>query len=148
MINDCGVMREIGLTTVKDLEGDKSYGGIYGMEVIIDCYECDAKLFNRKYIRKYFKGLVKLLDMQAGDLHFWDDVGVPKADKQTRPETKGTSAIQFILTSNITIHCLDILARVYVNIFSCKEFSGYKATQYTKDFFKANRIGSKTVMRV
>lgn len=148
MINDCGVMREIGLTVVKDLDGDESYGGIYGMEVIIDCYECDAKLFHRKYIRKYFKGLVELLDMQAGDLYFWDDVGVPKEEKQTKAETKGMSAIQFILTSNITIHCLDILERVYVNIFSCKEFSDYKATQYTKDFFKANRIGSKTVMRV
>lgn len=148
MINDAGCMREIGITTVKDLEGEESYGGIYGMEAIIDCYECDPKLFHRKYIRKYFKGLVKLLDMQAGDMHFWDDVGVPKAEKQTRPETKGTSAIQFILTSNITIHCLDILERVYVNIFSCKEFSGYDAEMYTRHFFNANRTSCKTVMRV
>lgn len=148
MTNDTGVMREIGLTVVKDLDGAESYGGIYGMEAIIDCYGCDAKLFSRKQIRQYFKMLVKLLDMQAGDLYFWDDVGVPKAEKQTRPETKGTSAIQFILTSNITIHCLDILERVYVNIFSCKGFSAHDAEKFTREFFWANRSSCKTVLRI
>ena len=147
-INDAGCMREIGLVVTKDLEDDKHVKGIYGMEVIIDCYDCNTKLFHRKYLRKYFKGLVKLLDMKAGDLHFWDDVGVPKDKKQTKPETKGTSAIQFILTSNITVHCLDILGRVYVNIFSCKEFSAFKATQYTQAFFEAARVGDKTVLRI
>ncbi len=146
-VNDAGCMREIGLTTVKDLDGDEHISGIYGMEVLIDCYACNTKLFHRKYIRRYFKGLVELLDMQADDLHFWDDVGVPKEKRQTRAETKGTSAIQFILTSNITIHCLDILERVYVNIFSCKEFDAYKATRYTQDFFEAVRVHDKVVIR-
>ncbi len=85
--------------------------------------------------------------MQAGDLHFWDDVGVPKEQKQTKLETKGTSAIQFILTSNITIHCLDLLGRVYVNIFSCKEFNAYDAKAYTQDFFEVGRISERTVIR-
>ena len=147
-INDAGCMREIGLTVDRDLDGNESFGVIYGMEVLIDCYGCNAKLFHRKYLRKYFKGLIELLDMQAGELYFWDDVGVPKDQRQTKPETKGTSAIQFILTSNITIHCLDILERVYVNIFSCKEFNAYTAKQYTQDFFEAGRVGHKVVMRI
>lgn len=147
-INNAGCMHEIGLTVDTDLDGEKSVGGIYGMEVILDCYQCNAKLFHRKYIRKYFKGLVKLLDMEAGDVYFWDDVDVPKEQRQTKPETKGTSAIQFILTSNITIHCLDILERVYVNIFSCKEFNAWDARQYTQDFFKAKKITAKTVLRI
>ncbi len=146
-INDAGCIREIGLVKVSDLEGDVKISGIYGMEVLLNCFGCNPKLFHRKYIRKYFKGLVELLDMKAGDLHFWDDVGVSKDQRQTKPETKGTSAIQFILTSNITIHCLDILERVYVNIFSCKEFSSFDATRYTQNFFEARRVDDKIVLR-
>ena len=147
MINNSGCRREIGLTTTNGLDGELIVVGIYGMEVILNCYDCNVKLFHRKYLRKYFKGLVKLLDMQAGDLYFWDDVGVPKEQKQTRPETKGTSAIQFILTSNITIHCLDLLGSVYVNIFSCKEFSGYDFKIYTQNFFNARQVDETTILR-
>ena len=132
----------VGLhTKLNDIEtGLPIVSGIYGKEILLDCYECNTKKFNRRSLRQYFKGLVTLLDMQAGDLHFWDDVGVPKKDQQTKIETKGTSAIQFILTSNITVHCLDLLERVYVNIFSCKDFDDGDAGFYTQNFFEAKSL--------
>ena len=103
--------------------------------------------FTRKSLRKYFNGLVKLLDMKKGDLHFWDDVGVPENEKQTNPMTTGTSAIQFILTSNITIHCLDLLGNVYVNIFSCKDFKTGSARYYTQKIFKAGSVREHRLIR-
>ena len=140
----------VGLhTRTNDIEtGLPIVSGIYGKEIALDCYRCNAKKFNRRALRKYFKGLVKLLEMEAGDLHFWDDVGVPKKDRQTKIETKGTSAIQFILTSNITVHCLDLLERVYVNIFSCKDFDEGEARYYTQNFFEAKSVRPHRLYRL
>jgi len=128
---------KIGLKYLRDLDGKPIVSGIYGKEVILDCYYCDVTLFNRRDIRRFMNQLVKRLKMKKGPLHFWDDVGVPKRYRQTKLATTGASAVQFILTSNITIHCLDKLHRVYVNIFSCKDFSEGEAKQFVQTFFNA-----------
>ncbi len=107
----------------------------YGKEVIIDLHDCDLRNFNRESIEHYFKKLCQLIDMQRCDLHFWDDMDTPEDEKQTSDHTVGTSAVQFILTSNITIHTLDRLKAVYINIFSCKDFSHHAATEFTTNYF-------------
>lgn len=107
----------------------------YGRELIIDLHSCDVSTFTRKSIKKYFVELCDLIDMRREDLHFWDDEGVPEKYKQKENHTSGISAIQFILTSNITIHTLDKMENVYVNIFSCKPFNANAALKFTKDWF-------------
>ncbi len=119
----------------------------YGKELILDIHECNAKLFTRISIRKYFKDLCLLIGMTACDLHFWDDVGVSEEEKQTSPHTKGTTAIQFILTSNITIHTLDILEKIFINVFSCKEFDTKTVEDFTVNFFGGKIVKSTTIMR-
>ena len=93
----------------------------------MDLHECDAGKFNRESLDGYFEELCKAIDMVKCERYWWDDVGVEEEDKQTSPHTKGTSAVQFILTSTIVVHTLDLLKAVYVNIFSCKEFDADKA---------------------
>lgn len=137
----------VGLSIVNDLEGEPRISGLYGKELMLDCYQCDTSKFNRTSIRQFFNELVKLLDMKKGDLHFWDDWRVPKAQRQTKYETTGTSAVQFILTSNITIHCLDKLERVYLNIFSCKDFDEIDAQQFTQKWFEPTSIRSHRIYR-
>ncbi len=119
----------------------------YGKELILDLHDCDSKTFNRGSIRKYFKELCKLIDMKRCDVHFWDDRGVPEKYRQVLPHTKGTSAIQFIVTSNIVIHTLDELGNVYINIFSCKDFSTYKAIMFSKKWFKGRSVTERVVVR-
>ena len=138
----------IGLKIVNDIDGDPVVSGCYGKEAAFDCYNCDITKFNRKDLRKFFTQLVKLLKMKKGDLHFWDDVGVAKKDKQTRLETTGTSAVQFILTSNITVHCLDKLARVYINIFSCKDFDEGNAKTFIQNWFDAKWVRTHVMYRI
>jgi S-adenosylmethionine/arginine decarboxylase-like enzyme len=121
---------------------------MYGKELILDLHNCDVETFNRKSLRKYFKELCMFIDMQACKLVFWDDVGVAEEEKQTQAHTKGTSAVQFILTSNITIHTLELKQSVYVNIFSCKDFSSFVAEQFTKRFFKGDVVNSTTIDRL
>lgn len=111
----------------------------YGFELILDLHDCDTSKFNRKSLREYFIKICKTIHMERCELYFWDDVGVPLKERQTSPHTKGTSAVQFILTSTIVIHTLDLLNKVYINIFSCKYFDKNIAEKLTKEWFGAKK---------
>jgi len=119
----------------------------YGVELIIDLHNCDNIIFSRKSIRSYFRNLCNLIDMERCKLTWWDDYGLPPEDCQSEPHLKGTSAVQFILTSNITIHTLDLLGNVYINIFSCKEFDADVATKFSAEWFKGKIVNSVVVER-
>lgn len=94
----------------------------YGMEAVFDLVDCDSTFFTRANIEVFFRELCIAIDMEMCEFHFWDDVGVPEQERQTHPDTKGTSAVCFILTSSIVVHTLDLRREVFVNIFSCKPF--------------------------
>ncbi len=138
----------VGLKKINDIDGEKVVSGIYGKEVLLDCYECDVGKFNRTELRKFFTKLVNLLGMKKGDLHYWDDWRVPMNQRQTKLETTGTTAVQFMLTSNITVHSLDKLARVYVNIFSCKDFCEGKVKTFVQEWFSAKSVRMHVVYRI
>ena len=118
----------------------------YGKELIVDLYECDVSKFNREDIKLYFKELCSLIQMKREKLVWWDDLYVLKANRETEAHLKGTSAIQFIKTSNITIHTLDILKTAYINIFSCKNFDSRVAINFTKKWFDG-KVKSSTVLK-
>ena len=120
----------------------------YGKEVILDLHDCDSSKFNRKEIREYFIEICDLLDMRRAKLSWWDDYRVPLEKRQTKPHLKGTSAVQFILTSNITIHTLDILKRVYLNIFSCKDFDANLIKKFSEKYFEGKTVNFKTIKRI
>jgi len=120
----------------------------YGKEVILDLHNCNPKKFTRKKIKTYFVELCELIDMQRCDLFWWDDYGLPIKERQTEPHLKGTSAVQFIMTSNITIHTLDIMKRVYLNIFSCKDFDANLVKKFSEEYFKGKTASFKTIKRI
>ncbi len=126
----------------------KGFEKPYGFELIIDLHGCDVSKFNRTSLDKKKKKLCKAINMVRCERYFWDDVGVPAEEKQTLPHTKGTSAVQFILTSNIVIHTLDELGAVYVNIFSCKPFDKKIAEQLTKEWFGAKKCKTHFIERI
>ena len=144
------------LQELSHAEGETQILGAYGPHLLLDCHGCDAKKFNRKSINDYMKKLCKAIDMDAQDFHFWDDEGLPEKQCQTEPHAKGTSVggvfkkkvgLQFIITSSIVIHTLDILERVYVDIFSCKLFDEGAAVRLTQEWFKAKSIGTHLIQR-
>lgn len=120
----------------------------YGKELVIDLHDCDISKFNRKDLRKFFKELCFLIDMNRAKLVFWDDLNTPEEEKETEAHLVGTSAIQFITTSNITIHTLDILKRVYINIFTCKDFNADTASAFIKNWFKGKIISQTIIERI
>ncbi len=107
----------------------------YGKELILDLRDCRNPRFTRLDIELFFMELCDLIDMNRELMIFWDDLETPEDEKQTEPHLVGTSAIQFITTSNITIHTLDILKSVYLNIFSCKDFDETKAAIFCIRYF-------------
>jgi S-adenosylmethionine decarboxylase len=119
----------------------------YGLELILDLHDCDVSRFNRRSIRSFVKELCELIDMERCVLHFWDDVGVPEEERQRNPKTKGTSAVQFILTSTVVIHTLDLLQIAFVNIFSCKEFDTDEAARFTARWFSSGDWTANVVTR-
>lgn len=119
----------------------------YGKELILDLSDCDVSTFTRESIGNYFDKLCELIDMQAEDRHFWDDEGLPPEECQTNPKTCGISAVQFILTSTIILHSLTKLEKVYINIFSCKDFDDNDALNFTIRWFGAKQFHTKTVIR-
>ena len=120
----------------------------YGFELILDLHDCDPAKFTRAHLDDYFTKLCGLIDMERCEVHFWDDVGVPEDERQTSPQTKGTSAVCFILTSTIVVHTLDLLEAVYVNIFSCKAFDPAVAAEFTENWFQAGSCKSTFIPRV
>ena len=120
----------------------------YGYELILDLHGCDPSTFNRTSMRKFFRKLCEVIDMKRCSLHFWDDRGLPPEERQTSPHTKGISAVQFILTSSVVIHTLDLMGAVYVNIFSCKLFDPQTAEILTKEWFRATECRRHFISRV
>jgi S-adenosylmethionine/arginine decarboxylase-like enzyme len=120
----------------------------YGSELILDLHGCDVSTFTRQSLKAYFIRLCEAIDMERADLHFWDDEGVPPEEQQTSPHTKGVSAVQFILTSSIVIHTLELLEAAYVNIFSCKAFDRDVAEKLTKEWFGAKDCRATFLERI
>lgn len=119
----------------------------YGQELILDLHGCHLGRFNRAAIEVFFIELCELIEMERCDLHFWDDEGVPPEQRQTNPKTKGISAVQFIITSSIIIHALDLMGAAYINIFSCKPFDADVAASFTQRFFEAKEVHRHEVTR-
>ena len=119
----------------------------YGYELILDLHGCNPSTFKRASIEDFFKKLCKKIKMTQCDLHFWDDVGVTPEEQQTSPHTKGTSAVQFILTSTIVIHTLDLMGAVYINVFSCKEFDSAIVKQLSREFFNGKIVNNHFIER-
>lgn len=119
----------------------------FGYELILDLRGCEQDKFERVHIKRFMEELCTLLKMQRGPLHFWDYEPDDEARRRAPENLAGISAVQFISTSNITIHTLDHGGRVYLNIFSCQDFSVRDATGYCQAFFGGDIVSGQTLVR-
>ena len=107
----------------------------YGVELILDIHECNVEQFTRSKIEQYLIKLCHLIDMNRADLHWWDYEGQPWAYDDAPDHLKGVSCIQFITTSDIRIHTLDVFAKIFINIFTCKDFNVKDAESFSIKYF-------------
>jgi len=124
------------INEISELEKDKHES--YGQELILDFHEVPKEFFDTKIIRKFAEELCDEISMTRGPIYLWGN------DKSLRtmadPKADGISCVQFLHSSSITLHAIDELSRVFINIFSCKNFDVKKAKA-----FALENVGGKIV---
>ena len=114
----------------------------YGKELILDLFECDPKIIrSKKKILEYSNKICNLIKMKKYGKPICERFGFGK------DFTTGYSLIQLIESSSITAHFSEFWTKVYINIFSCKNFDDKKAAAFTKKFFKAKKIKNRVLIR-
>lgn len=121
---------------------------MYGKELIIDLHDCDVSRFNREDIALYIEILCEKIDMQREDLYFWDYEDDLEGKAIAPPHLKGTSCVQFISTSTVVVHTLDDLKKVFINIFSCKDFDSSVLRRVTMKFFSGVIVNFMEIERI
>ncbi len=112
----------------------------WGVLAIINLHGCDkSSIRNKRKIEQFIKDLCKKINMRP--------VGSPVIKRCGKGGLEGYSAFQFIETSSITIHFDEAKNRAFIDIFSCKKFSAKKAAEFSREFFKAKKTKTKTLIR-
>ncbi len=113
----------------------------YGIELILDLHYCGVEKMTKDCLSEYFIEVCDLISMtRHGEPMFWHD-------KTDDPNLKGVSGVQFIETSNIVVHALELKKAVYINIFSCKLFDTSTAENFSKNFFGAEKVDARVLKR-
>ncbi|UZE93512.1 MAG: S-adenosylmethionine decarboxylase [Candidatus Nealsonbacteria bacterium] len=113
---------------------------IYGQELIMDLYDCDPKILrSKKKILEYSNRICKLIKVKK--------YGRAIIKRFGTGSIAGFSLVQLIETSLVSGHFSELWDRAFINIFSCKLFNDKKTKDFTKKFFKAKKIKSRTIIR-
>jgi len=120
----------------------------YGKELILDLHDCRNLPMGRGALNKFCEKLCERIDMKREDIHFWDYEGEQDAYDAAPEHLKGISVIQFISTSNITLHTLDETKKVYLNIFSCKDFYSSAVKDFAESYFGGHTVNKLEVPRI
>lgn len=111
---------------------------LWGKSALIDLHDCShERLINPELLKQFVSELVTAVNMEAHGPCYVDRFG--------DGELTGLSAMQFIKTSAITVHCDEVGNRVFIDIFSCKDFNADKAVSFSQQFFGA-KTGKSTVL--
>jgi len=122
----------------KKLEMKKNYG----KELILDIFGCDPKIIrSKKKILEYSNKICNLIKMKKYGKPTCERFGFGK------DFTAGFSLVQLIESSLVSGHFSELWNKVYINIFSCKNFDDKKAAAFTEKFFKAKKIKNRVLIR-
>jgi S-adenosylmethionine/arginine decarboxylase-like enzyme len=98
----------------------------YGSELVMDLRDADPTTFTRATIQRFFADVCERLGLEPCDVHFWDYQD--PADRASAPEhLRGVTAVQFITTSSLVIHTLDVPRLVCLTFFTCGDMVDARA---------------------
>lgn len=112
----------------------------WGYHLMLDCHKCLAPAIRNKYlINDFTRKLVKKIDM------------VPYGDPQIVHFGSGNKAgftmFQLIETSNICAHFVEETDDMYLDVFSCKDFSPRQVVEIVDKYFKPQLVRPNFVIR-
>jgi S-adenosylmethionine/arginine decarboxylase-like enzyme len=117
----------------------------YGRELILDLGGCNVEHFTAGMIEAYCVLLCERINMRRCGFHC--AISEPSDETEGNPKTHGVSAVQFLYASSITVHALDLLGQLFVNVFSCDEFDPAEVERFTIDWFGAQTCRSVNTAR-
>lgn len=123
------------MLTYESKVAEETSVGYWGYHLILDCKACSIpKITSRENVLRFIKILVHAIDMKA--------YGEPVLEHFAThdPEKGGFSLVQLIETSSITGHFVDKNGDVYLDIFSCKDFSIETTKEVVQEFFAPAKI--------
>jgi S-adenosylmethionine/arginine decarboxylase-like enzyme len=101
----------------------------FGMELVLDLHDCDPKLIRSKAkLATFARQLCRRIKMK-------------------RYGENGYSLVQLIETSSIVAHFSEGTNKVYLNVFSCKEFDPKDAAAFCQNYFKAKSHSARFIIR-
>lgn len=112
----------------------------WGKSISLDLNNCDLeKISNPETIQTYVNSVIKEINMVAhGPCHI---------ERFGAGNLEGYSAMQFIETSSITVHCDEPELRVFIDIFSCKDFDEKIVENFSSEYFEGEITNSSVLIR-
>lgn len=112
----------------------------WGYHLIMDCYGCDLDAMTSKdVISEFTKSLVEKIDMVP--------YGEPQIVHFGTGNKEGFTLIQLIETSNISGHFANDDRKIFLDVFSCKEFDPNIVYEHVIEFFNPEEIIMNPIMR-
>jgi len=111
----------------------------WGMLAAVDLHDCErSRLEDSDTIRRFVPALVDAIGMVAH--------GPLMLDRFGDGELEGWSAMQFIETSSITLHADEVSGRLFLDVFSCRDFDPNVAAALAQAHF-SGRATIRTLRR-
>lgn len=121
----------------------------WGKHAIVDASGCDLEAIkNIRLIEDFINELIEKSNMTKWGELFWMDLKETDniGDKDFK-EVAGISCCQFITTSNITCHFANNSKSMYLDFFSCKDFSEETVILLVNKYFKPKKIKIRCIDR-
>lgn len=118
----------------------------YGQEAILDVHEVQLDRFDTKIVRKFAEDLCDAIGMKRGPIYVWGND--ESLGTMHNPKADGISCVQFLYSSSITIHAIDELGKVFVNVFSCRKFDPDIVRRMVLDTFGGKIVGYHVLRRL
>ena len=102
----------------------------WGLLLSLNLYQCNQETLSSIDAMKEY--LLALCDKIKMEPH-----GLPLVDRFGKKDLEGVTGVLLIKTSSITAHADEIENRLFIDIFSCKNFNHEEAIQFSVRFFDA-----------
>ncbi len=111
----------------------------YGRHLIASAHGCNERLLDKQAIANFLQELTRRIDMVA--------FGAPFVERFGGGIEVGISGVQLIETSAITLHTNDGARDLYLDVFSCKDFSAQDALAVVNDYFAPASVTHQELLR-
>lgn len=112
----------------------------WGLSSMVHIYNCDDYLIKDiAYVKQFIVDLCDFIDMKR--------YGESIVERFGSGNLYGISFVQLIHTSCIVGHISEETGTIYLDVFSCREFSPNMMAEFAREYFSGDSVEIKTIFR-